>query len=159
MTNTEPFFWETEAYLETFRKISSLLEVLYKLVIGSVNGLSTIFWVIEYWYKAQECKTWSANTKPLCWQSNVKLEVSKKVSLHIRVFYWKSRKAWIFWAIKYLYKAKKQQIWSTNAKAFFWKGEANLETSKQRCPYIEDSYKLVLKSVKSLNWIFWAIQY
>ena len=124
-----------------------------------VNGLSTIFWVIEYWYKAQECKTWSANTKPLCWQSNVKLEVSKKVSLHIRVFYWKSRKAWIFWAIKYLYKAKKQQIWSTNAKEFFWKGEASLENFKQRSPYIENSYKLVLKSVKSLNWIFWAIQY
>ena len=53
-------------------------------------NLSRMFLVIEYWYKDQECKTWSANTKPLCWQSNVKLEFSKNVSLHIRVFYWKS---------------------------------------------------------------------
>ena len=145
MTNTEPFFWETEADLETFRKIFSLLEVLYKLVLGSVKGLSRIFWVIEYRYKAQECKTWSANTKPLCWQSNASLEVFQKSFSSYQSFLLKSRKDWIFWAIKHLRKAKK--------------GQASLKTFKQRCPYIEDSYKLVLKSVKSLNWIFWAIQY
>ena len=48
-----------------FLKISSLIEVLYKLVLGSVKSLSRIFWVIEYWYKTQECKSWWANTKTI----------------------------------------------------------------------------------------------
>ena len=68
----------------------NFLFILEFLGVSLYWSLSRIFWVIEYWYKAQECKTWSANTKPLCWQSNVRLEFSKKVSLHIRVFYWKS---------------------------------------------------------------------
>ena len=68
----------------------NFLFILEFLGVSLYWSLCRIFWVIEYWYKAQECKTWSANTKPLCWQSNVRLEFSKKVSLHIRVFYWKS---------------------------------------------------------------------
>ena len=54
---TEPFFLETEADLETFRKLSSFIGVLYKLVLGFFNRLRRILRVIEYWYKAQECKT------------------------------------------------------------------------------------------------------
>ena len=54
--NTKPFFWETEADLETFQKLASHIGVLYKLVLGYAKSLNTIFWLIEYWYKAQKCK-------------------------------------------------------------------------------------------------------
>ena len=42
---------------------------------------------------------------------------------------------------------------------FFWESETNLETFQKLSPYIWVSYKFVLKSVKSLNRIFWVIKY
>ena len=99
------FFWKSEANIETFQKLLSHIGVPYKLVLGSIKSLNRIFWVIEYWYKAQKCK-----------------------------------------------------IWSTNAKLFFWKSEANLEASQKICSQFVVSYKFLLKSVKSLNQT-WAIEY
>ena len=74
----------------TLQLFKNFLFILEFLGVSLYWNLSWMFWVIEYWYKDQECKTWSVNTKPLCLQSNVRLEFSKKTSLHIRVFYWKS---------------------------------------------------------------------
>ena len=65
----------------------------------------------------------------------------------------------MFWVIEYLYKAKKYQTLSTAAKPFLWKSEVNLETFQQPSPYIGVSYKFILKSAKSLNQIFWAMEY
>ena len=40
-----------------------------------------------------------------------------------------------------------------------WESEAKLQTLQKLSPYIWISYKLVLKSLKSLNRIFWKIEY
>ena len=58
-----------------------------------------------------------------------------------------------------LVKAFKCQICLTNTKLFSWESEANLETLQKVSLYIWVSYKFVLKSVKSLNRIFWATEY
>ena len=44
-------------------------------------------------------------------------------------------------------------------KTIFWGSETNLGTLQKPSPYIEAFYKFVLKSVKSLIWIFWVIEY
>ena len=46
-----------------------------------------------------------------------------------------------------------------NTKLFFFENERNLGTFEKLCPYIRISYKYVLKSVKSLDWIFGVIEY
>ena len=151
MTNTRPFFWQREADLETFQKLSSRIGVLYKLVLGSVKILNWIFRVTEYWYKAQKCKTCINEHKTTFL---VKLRVFQK-KIVLKFLKTLNR---MFWVIKNLCKAKKYQIWSTNTKSFFWKSEANLQTFQQRSPYIGFSYKFILKSAKSLNRIFWAME-
>ena len=60
--NTKPFFWESEAKLQTLQKLSLYIAVFYKFVLKSVKDLNRIFWVIEYWFKAVECQIWSTNT-------------------------------------------------------------------------------------------------
>ena len=50
-------------------------------------------------------------------------------------------------------------MWLTNKKLFFQKKEENLETFQKRSPYIENSFKSLFKSAKSLNKIFWAMEY
>ena len=44
-------------------------------------------------------------------------------------------------------------------KAIFLGKQGNLKTHPKFNPYIAVSYKLVLKSVKSLNRISWAMEY
>ena len=47
-TNTKAFFWENEANIETFQKVSSYIVVSRKFVLKSAKCLSWIFWVTEY---------------------------------------------------------------------------------------------------------------
>ena len=42
---------------------------------------------------------------------------------------------------------------------FLWEGKANVEPSRKVSKYIEVFYKFTLKSVKSVNRIFWAIEH
>ena len=51
------------------------------------------------------------------------------------------------------------QIWLTNTKLFFLQKESNLKTLIKFSPYIEVSYKFILKSANSLRGIIWAIEY
>ena len=92
------------------------------------------------------------------------LKVSKNVSLYIAVSYklvLKSVKSLtrIFSVIEYWFKALECQICSTNTNLSFWESKINLGTLEKLFPYIGVSYKFVLKSVKSLNRIFWAMDY
>ena len=150
------FFWESEAALETFQKFSSHIWVIYKLVLESVKSLNSIFEVMEYWWKVQKCI--------ICEKGRQIIKVSK-IFLSIfefpENFFLKSVKSLnrIFWATEYWFKALKCQIWLTNTKPFFWESEANLETLQKLSLYIWVSYKFVLKFVKSLNRIFWAMEY
>ena len=66
---------------------------------------------------------------------------------------------WSFWATQYRLKALKRKSWLTNAKPFFWESKEKLESPRNFSPYIWVSHKVILKSVKSLNWIFWATEY
>ena len=61
--------------------------------------------------------------------------------------------------IEYWFKALECQIWWTNTKLFFWEDETNLVTLQKLFPYIGVSDKFVLKSAKTLNRIFWAMEY
>ena len=47
----------------------------------------------------------------------------------------------------------------TNTRPFFWEIEANLEPPEKLSPYIGIYYNFVLKSVKSLNRIFWIMEH
>ena len=92
------------------------------------------------------------------------LKVSKNVSLYIAVSYklvLKSVKSLtrIFSVIEYWFKALECQICSTNTNLSFWESKINLGTLEKLFPYIGVSYKFVLKSAKSLNRIFWAMDY
>ena len=92
------------------------------------------------------------------------LKVSKNVSLYIAVSYklvLKSVKSLtrIFSVIEYWFKALECQICSTNTNPSFWESQINLGTLEKVFPYIGASYKFVLKSVKRLNQILWAMDY
>ena len=117
-----------------------------------------------YWFNALECQIWFMNTKSFFWESEAKLETLLKLSPYIGVSYkfvLKSIKSLnrIFVVIGYWFKALECQIWSTNTKPFFWENEANLGTHQILSPHIGVSYKFVLKSAKTLNRIFWAMEY
>ena len=64
---------------------------------------------------------------------------------------------WIFW--EYWCKAPNCQTCSENTKAFSWKRKANLETFQILLSHIRVSFKLDLEFFKSLNRIFWWIDY
>ena len=130
MTNTRPFFWQREADLETFQKLSSRIGVLYKLVLGSVKILNWIFRVTEYWYNAQKCKTCINEHKTTFL---VKLRVFQK-KIVLKFLKTLNR---MFWVIKYLCKAKKYQIWSTNTKSFFGKARQTFKLSNNVLPTLD----------------------
>ena len=55
-TNTIPFFWKIEANLEHPEKLSPYIGIYYNFVLKSVKSLNRIFWIMEHWFKALECK-------------------------------------------------------------------------------------------------------
>ena len=164
LTNTKPFFWESDANLETLHKLSPYIRVFYKLVLKFGKNLNQMFWAMEYWFKALKCQIWLTNTKPFFCENEANLETVHKLSRSIWVSYkfvLKSVKSLnrSFWATEYWLKALKFQFWLTNTKPFFMESQAYLETLQKRFSYIWVSYKFLLKSVKSLNWIFCATEY
>ena len=164
MTNTKPFFWESEANIETLQKFSSYIRVFYKFVFKSVKSLNRIFLATEYWFKALKCRIWLMNTKLFFRESKANVQTLQKPSFYIWVshkFVLKSVKYLnrILWATEYWFKALKCQIWLTNTKPFFWKSKANVKTLQKLSLYIWVSYRFVLKSVNSLYRIFLATEY
>ena len=118
----------------------------------------------EYWWKAEKCIIWLTSTKPFFREKEANLETFQKIFLHIGVSYKfvsNSSKSInrIFWTIEYWYKAWKYQFFLINTKPFFWGNEANLETFRRTSTHLGVSYKLVLKSAKSINGIFGAMEY
>ena len=61
--------------------------------------------------------------------------------------------------IEYWFNVLDCQICWTNIKPFFWESKTNLETLEKLFPSIGVSYKMLFKSVKSLDRIFVAIEY
>ena len=111
-----------------------------------------------------QCQICSTNTKSFFSQDQAKSESLQKLSPFIGVshqFVLKSVKSLngIFWAMEYRFKALECQIWSTNTKSFAWEVDTNLGTVQNLFPYIRVSYKWVLNSAKTLNWIFSVIEY
>ena len=102
--------------------------------------------------------------KTIFWESKANLEKLPKLSSYIWVSYKFVLKSLnnlngIFWATEYWLKTLKHQIWTMNTKPFFWESKANIETLQNFSLYIWGSYWFVLKSVKSLNRIWWATEY
>ena len=87
VANIKPFFWESEAKLETLQKLSPYTGVFYKFVLKSAKTLNRIFWAMEYWLKALECQIWLTNAKPFFWESETNLATLQKLSLYIGVSY------------------------------------------------------------------------
>ena len=164
LTNTKPFFWKSEANVETLQKPSFYIGVSYKFVLKSEKSLNRILWATEYWFKAFKCQIWLTNTTAFFWKKEAKpWNPPKTFSLHWipYKFVLKSVKSLnrILWVSEYWFKALKCQSWLTNTKPLFWESEANVETLQKRSPYIWVSYKFILKSVKSVNRILWALEY
>ena len=87
LTNTKPFFRESQAYLETLQKRFSYIWVSYKFLLKSVKSLNWIFCATEYWCKALKCQIWLTNTKPFYWECEENIETLQKLSPHIEVTY------------------------------------------------------------------------
>ena len=113
---------------------------------------------------ALEWPIWLTNTKSFSWESEENFETIQKNFPYVWVSYkfvLKSVKILnrISWATESWFKVLKCQIRLTNKKPFLWESEANVETLQKPSLYNGVSYKLVLKSEKSLNRIFWATVY
>ena len=87
LINTKPFFWESEANLETLQKVSPYIGVSYKFVLTFVKILNRILWVIPYWFKTLDCEIWSTNTKSFFLKNDAKLQTLQKLSPYIGVPY------------------------------------------------------------------------
>ena len=49
--NIEPFFWDSNANLQTLQKLPSYYKISYKFPLKSVKNLNRIFSVFECWFK------------------------------------------------------------------------------------------------------------
>ena len=130
----------------------------------SAKSLNPIFWVIEYWLKALQSQLCWRKGKLFFWEIQRNLATLQKLFLYIGVSYksiWKSVEIlnWNLRLIELWFKVSDCQIWWTNIKLFFWETKTNLGTLEKPFPSIGVSYKFLLKSVKSLNRIFWAMDY
>ena len=163
LTNTKPYFWESEANVKTLEKPFPQIWFFYNFVLLSVKSLNRVLWALESWFEALKCQIWLTNKKLFFWESEVNVETLQKFSPYIWVCYkfvLKSIKSLnrILLATEPWFEALKCQIWLTNTKPFFWESDANVETLQNLlCIWV--SYKFVLKSVKSLNRILWATEY
>ena len=109
LTNTKPFFWESEGNVETLQKRSPYVWVSYKFILKLVTSLNPILWATECWFKALKCQICLTNKKPLFWESEANVETLQKSSPYIWVSYkfvLKSIKRlnWILWVTKYCFK-------------------------------------------------------
>ena len=103
-------------------------------------------------------------TNPVFWEREAILDTYEKFCSHFGMTYKYVLENLqclnqIFLVIDILNKVQKCKICMTNTKPFFLENETNLETSRKLSPYIAASYKFVLKSFKSLNRIFCAMEY
>ena len=133
-------------------------------MLKSVRSLNQILWKIRNWFKALECQISWTNTKLFLWEREANLGTLQKLFTYIGVSYQfvlKSLKTliWIFLAMEYCFRALECQLSLMNAKSFFWENVANRKTLQNLSSYVGISYKFFLKSVKSLNPLFWVIKY
>ena len=142
-------FWQ--ASKQTYRKLK-----YREKVSGEVQGLpcfpremvlyrSTKFGIINLWTNIGWLRRFD-------WRS--KLQCRENAFGKFQVLPCFSRKTVLYW-----FKALECQICSANIKPFFWESEKNRGTLQKLSPYNGVSYKFVLKSVESLNRIFWVIEY
>ena len=110
---------------------------------------------MEYCFKVLECQIFFAEYQIISLQN-----LSTSIAISYK-FVLKSVKSlnWIFWVIEYWFKTLEYQIWSPNTKVFYCKSREKLEALKQLSSYIGASFTFCLKSVKSLNRMFSAIEY
>ena len=87
LTNTKPFFWESEANLGTHQKKFPWVGFSYKFVFKCVKSRNRILWAMEYWFKALECQIWSTNTKPFFWGKKANFGTLQKLSPYTGVSY------------------------------------------------------------------------
>ena len=130
----------------------------------SVKSLNRIFSVIEYWFKALDAKFGERIQFYFSGKAKTNLGTLQKLFSYLGVgykFVLNSVKTHIgiFCAREYWFRALECKIWPTNTQSFFWENGTNLQILEKLSPYIGVSDKFVLKSVKSLNRIFWVIEY
>ena len=147
LANIKPFFWESEANMETLRNFSPYIWIFYKFLMKSVKSLSRILCATEYWSKTLKCQVWVTNTKPFFWETETNFLTLQKLCLYISVSYKFVLKSvnslnWILCATEYWFKALKCQIWLKNTKPFSWESEANIETLQSFLPRFEFSISL-----------------
>ena len=133
-------------------------------LLKSVKSVNEIFLAIKYCFKTLEWQICSTNTISFSWENEAKLKTLKKLFQYIGCsfkFVLKTIKSLnqIFVDMEYWFKALECQIRLTNTILFFWETETNLATLQKLSRYIRVSHKVVLKSVKTLNRILWAMEY
>ena len=122
-----------------FLKNFSHIGVSYKFVFKSAKSLNWIFWVIEYWCKAQKCNVGSMNAKTFPGKTRQTFSLYWKISPYIGIFYkfvLKSPKSLnrIIWMIEYWYKAPKCK--------FSWQMQNNFSRKTKQTLKVSEEYLL-----------------
>ena len=93
LTNTKPFFWKSEANVETLQKLSPYIWTSCKFVLKSGKSLNRISWAIESWFKALKYQIWLTNTNHFSWKGRQTLKLSKNF---LRIFEFSIN---LFWSL------------------------------------------------------------
>ena len=86
-TNTNTFFLESDANIETLQKPSRYIWDSYKFVSKSVKSLNRILWATEYWLKTLKWQIWLTNTKSFFWERKTNVQTLQNPSPYIWVSY------------------------------------------------------------------------
>ena len=139
LRNTKPFFWDSEANVETLQNSRPYIWVSYKFVSKSVKSVNRILRATEYWFKTLKPQIWLTNAKPLFSESKTNVEILQKPFPYIWISYkflLKSVKRLNqnLWVTESWNMALKCQIWLTNTKPLFWKSKTKVRTLQKRFP-------------------------
>ena len=126
----------------------------------SVKSLNGIIWATEYWLMASLCQTWLTNTKPFFWKSKPNLGYLQNLCSYIGVSYrlvlnsTKDRNG-IFSVIQGFIMLDL----GDNYKNIFLEKQGKPWNSTNHSSFFGNFYKFPMKTVLSVNWIFWVIEY
>lgn len=124
-------FCEARKILKLSRTFFLIFEIpKLKTCFESSQNLNWNSWVIEFNKMAPKCQILSTNANHFCGKMRHTVKLCKNSSLILELLekkldLWSVRD---FWVIERSYKIRKCKICSTNAKLFFWEGDAKRET-------------------------------
>ena len=151
MTNTKPFFWESEASLGILQKVSPFFGVSYNFP----SSINRIFWVIEFGSRLYNGKFCQQIQNHFFRKARRTLKPSKNLLLMLE--FPKN----LCWSLPKIAMESSASLNLASSLYTHINGKARqpFGFSTTFFPYARVSFKFVLKSAKNRNRIFWVIKY